>query len=360
MRAPPSFVAVIKKIQEWFTPETHCSEAIVSQQIVLQIIQAAGFDIWNPKEVIPQETSTTGTRPDFLVYSGNQNFVIEVKATHIIFNDKEYKQAANDAIDNNSRWAILTNGHIWSIVDIEANNKPFKEREVFRIECSTTETEQLADELYAVLGREYWENASTAEMIEQVKKRRAQKKYEQSVIDTKLPLIREFKENHTIIHLKAAIALYYNLTENQTGEWEKEREVILKYYNLIENKRVESEEKSIQNSTETTADSIIFYGSYHGKKAKTAYSPKTGKWILLEGSELDVPKPQNQNICKERDSLEKEGFITQNADGYLVIKDIEFNSPSGAAKIVTATSVNGWVFWKDASGNKAEQYKDEI
>ena len=45
-------------------------EALVRQVIVLRFLQAGGFDIWNPAEVVPEETNLGGRRPDFLVRAG--------------------------------------------------------------------------------------------------------------------------------------------------------------------------------------------------------------------------------------------------------------------------------------------------
>ncbi|WP_161882988.1 hypothetical protein [Deinococcus alpinitundrae] len=61
---------VVKVIQQWLSSQPSPGEAVVRQAIVLPILQAAGFDIWNPAQVIPEETDKGGFRPDVRVVAG--------------------------------------------------------------------------------------------------------------------------------------------------------------------------------------------------------------------------------------------------------------------------------------------------
>ena len=87
-------------------------EALVRQIVVLRLLQAAGFDIWNPAEVVPEETNVGGRRPDFLIRAG-QAFALEIKGMHISLRESEISQALNYATNEGVRWAILT---IWARV----------------------------------------------------------------------------------------------------------------------------------------------------------------------------------------------------------------------------------------------------
>ena len=51
--------------ENWNSP--NLNEAAVRQVVVLRLLQAAGFNIWNPLEIIPEETSSGGGRIDILV-----------------------------------------------------------------------------------------------------------------------------------------------------------------------------------------------------------------------------------------------------------------------------------------------------
>jgi len=61
---------------------SNLSEAAVRRAMVLPLLQAAGFDIWNPLEVQPEETNAAGNRPDLTVRCQNgpeRGFVLEIK-----------------------------------------------------------------------------------------------------------------------------------------------------------------------------------------------------------------------------------------------------------------------------------------
>lgn len=64
---------VVQNIQRWLPLHPNPGEAVVRQTIVLPLLQAAGFDIWNPAEVIPEETDKGGFRPDLLVVAGEHH-----------------------------------------------------------------------------------------------------------------------------------------------------------------------------------------------------------------------------------------------------------------------------------------------
>lgn len=50
----------VQAIQAWLDDPP--GEAVVRQCIVLRLLMAAGFDIWNPQEVVPEETNAGGRR----------------------------------------------------------------------------------------------------------------------------------------------------------------------------------------------------------------------------------------------------------------------------------------------------------
>lgn len=59
--------------------------------------------------------------------------------------------------------------------------------------------------------------------------------------------------------------------------------------------------------------------------------------IMIKGTTVHAYPAFNQTVI-----LDKEGAITLNIDG--TVKTYPF--PSGAARALTVTSVNGWKFWK--------------
>ena len=100
------------------------NEAQTAQAIVLRILHALGYDIWNPFEVVPEASGNGGYRPDYTIQlDGDIRFIIEVKALGKTLSDadKEQTQAVNYINVQGKRWAILTNGREWLFFD---NHRP--------------------------------------------------------------------------------------------------------------------------------------------------------------------------------------------------------------------------------------------
>lgn len=102
----------MEAIQGWLVSSPNPGEAIVRQAIVLRLLHAAGFDIWNPAEVVPEETNGSGNRSDFLIRVGKGKFALELKGAGIALKGKPYEQVVTYAASEGTRWAMLTNGRI--------------------------------------------------------------------------------------------------------------------------------------------------------------------------------------------------------------------------------------------------------
>ena len=59
-----------------------------------------------------------------------------------------------------------------------------------------------------------------------------------------------------------------------------------------------------------------------------------------------MKKSLEKNIFELRKKYEENGKI----QNHILQEDIEFTSPSAAAKFVTGYSINGWTAWKDIEG----------
>lgn len=71
-------------------------------------------------------------------------------------------------------------------------------------------------------------------------------------------------------------------------------------------------------------------------------------FIVYKGSKISptVKKSLEKNIFELRIKYEENGKI----QNHILQEDIEFTSPSAAAKFVTGYSINGWTAWKDIEG----------
>lgn len=138
---------------------TGLNEAQTSQVIILPVLQALNYEIWNPFEVCPQEVSN-GNIPDYIVSSGaERRFIIEVKKLEITFNDTMKTQAVSYANNHAIRWAILINGNQWLLFDSFLVNKPAHERLVLELSIENLEINLMAQYLEQLLKAENWENA---------------------------------------------------------------------------------------------------------------------------------------------------------------------------------------------------------
>lgn len=370
-----AFTSVISEIQQWFKNKSSYSEAVVSQCVVLRLLEAAGFDIWNPQKVIPQGTSEIGKRPDFLVHSDNQSFILEVKAARITFTAKEYSQAGNDAIDNNTRWAILTNGHIWSAIDLEANNKPFREREVLRIEWNDN-TEIVARELYALLCRQHWEDGKVEQSIEQIKKERQ----EREIIEYYDPRIRAFADELTMRDVTKAIHFFFKQEKEKDGAqpkttWKNDEDVISKHLKAEQAKESKAKEDKEEDKEATSPQTqapepqtaeeakevfILFQIEHHEGIAYARYYPQAPEkkaWVLLKESQLSTSDREYNKTKSKRPQYQP---LIAKIDGKLTLtEDIPALSASGAAGLVLGGAQDGWVVWKDSSepAKTAQHYR---
>lgn len=132
------------------------NEAQTSQVVVLPVLQALGYDIWNPFEVAAQSHSGGGNAayaPDFTVKLADRTcFVVEVKALSKEFSPNDTTQAVNYVNALGRRWAILTNGKAWHFYDNQVP-KPAAEKLELTVELRDS---RAANYLERLLSRSVW------------------------------------------------------------------------------------------------------------------------------------------------------------------------------------------------------------
>jgi predicted type IV restriction endonuclease len=147
-------------LSEW--SQKGLNEAQTSQVIILPVLHALGFNIWDPHEVAAQIHSGGGNgayAPDFTVeLAGKLCFIIEVKALNREFSPNDTTQAVNYVNALGRRWAVLTNGKAWHFYDNQVP-KPAADKLELTIELKDA---RAATYLARLLSRSVWE-ASDAE-----------------------------------------------------------------------------------------------------------------------------------------------------------------------------------------------------
>lgn len=333
----------VHDIQRWLTALPSPGEAVVRQAIVLRLLQAAGFDIWNPAEVVPEETNTTGNRADFLIRAGAGKFALEVKGMGVTLGASHFQQAATYAVNEGTRWAVVTNGRVWIVIDEHLPGK-WEERVALRAELAQ-EGGTFAADLATLLDAETWRADAFAGAVEAVRQRQRRRRDEARIEREKRPIVEAIQAKYRIPTFELA-------AENavEAGKiTEAERDVLLG--------------KSGSGKTSALpplhSSEILFTYRIREAEARALYRPADGTWTVLAGSTalVDV-KAYAQDIAQRRAALVQSGKLAQQDEQLLVyLSDTVYSSPSTAAGDISGGSKNGWDVWKDAQGKPAQHHR---
>lgn len=85
-------------------------------------------------------------------------------------------------------------------------------------------------------------------------------------------------------------------------------------------------------------------------KAEAIYDD--GKMIIQKGSQakLDISASFPRGQRESRESLIDSGILKEEGDCFIFTKDFICNSPSQASNLITGTSSNGLLIWKNKDG----------
>jgi len=123
-----------QKVKDLAQRSKHASEHALTEEatktaVVLPLIQALGFDVFNLNEVTPEFVADVGTKKgekiDFaLKIDGKTAILIEVKPISLPLGSAQYSQLFRYFAVADARLAILTNGReIWFFSDTDEKNK---------------------------------------------------------------------------------------------------------------------------------------------------------------------------------------------------------------------------------------------
>jgi hypothetical protein len=109
--------------------EVLLTEEAAKTALVMPFIQALGYDVFNPSEVVPEYTADVGTKKgekvDYAICSGGKvNILIECKPSSSELNINHAGQLFRYFSVTDARLSVLTNGVVYQFYsDIEAPNK---------------------------------------------------------------------------------------------------------------------------------------------------------------------------------------------------------------------------------------------
>lgn len=311
---------------------------MVRQCIVLRLLMAAGFDIWNPEEVHPEETNVTGNRADFLIRRGQGRFALELKGMGTSLQARDYQQALNYAVSVSTRWAIVTNGRVWLVLD-ERRDGDWEAKIALRVEMGQ-EDQTFSRDLASLLDPAVWAEDRFAEAVESVHKRQQQRKDEARIRREKQPVVEEIQRFYGITTFELAADAASKMGRITEGE----RDVLLG--------------RGVLPAEPDQTDEVSFTYAAAQAQATALFRPSLGLWIVKAGSTARREvKAYAADIGKRREKLIREGALVDDGEMLVYQRDVEYKTPSAAAGDVSGGSQSGWDVWRDASGRSAQHYR---
>ncbi|CAM3439191.1 DUF4357 domain-containing protein [Deinococcus saxicola] len=359
----------VEAIQGWLISSPNPGEAIVRQAIVLRLLHAAGFDIWNPAEVVPEETNATGNRSDFLIRAGVGKFALEIKGMNITLGAQQFQQASTYAVNEGTRWAIVTNGRVWIAIDEHLPGK-WEERVALKLELGQ-EGHTFADDLAALLDAEMWRADGFAGAVQDIKNRQQQRLDEARILKEKTPLVQAFQREHDIGSFESAVKLAAQLGTIT----EAERDVLLgvamqkamppippaKPRRQSPAPMLQPHQKKPQSGD--AAEEIHFTYRILEAEAYAVYRPADGSWTVKAGSTalnrvLGEEGTNAHGIQSRRQAHVKNGHLVEKSAELLeYVSDVVYRSASISAVDIAGASRNGWECWKDSEGRSAQHHR---
>lgn len=130
--------------------ETVQTEEATKNALIMPVLQALGYNVFDPFEVVPEFTSDVGTKKgekvDYVIMKdGKPAILIECKAINATLNINHASQLYRYFACTEARFAILTNGVEYQFyTDIEAPNK-MDDRPFFEFSLEELDTRKVAE-----------------------------------------------------------------------------------------------------------------------------------------------------------------------------------------------------------------------
>lgn len=122
-----AILGLAKRVEDF--SETIQTEEAVKTSVILPFLQALGYDVFNPGEVVPEFTADAvgkkGEKVDYAIMSaGEVSMLIECKGLSTQLNEKHLSQLFRYFTVTKARFAILTNGREYRFFsDLDEVNK---------------------------------------------------------------------------------------------------------------------------------------------------------------------------------------------------------------------------------------------
>ncbi|GGQ98089.1 hypothetical protein GCM10008957_07980 [Deinococcus ruber] len=354
------------EIAGWLTTTPNPGEAVVRQAIALRLLQACGFDIWNPQTVIPEETDKAGFRPDLRMVAGEHGFVLELKGMNVGIHEKDYSQVASYAGLRGIRWAMLTDGRVWVVLD-EHLKGPYLKREVLKLELNRQDAAPFAEDITLLLDEQRWRSGTFEESLTQILARQQRRQDVAQVLKESRPVVEKVQREYGIGTFENAVAASLKMGLITAAGRDSLLGIGTNPDQHVENTNLKHEKtpqiNQIRTDTRKAIKKVPVVFSYRVEEAtaQAFYSPETGRWIVTSGSTVvSEVKSYARGVAKSRSNLLAAGKLERLDDGRLrFTQDVEYLSPSAAAGDISGGAKNGWDVWKDEHGRSAQYHRPQ-
>jgi len=106
---------LVEKIEKLKTKDIN--EAATKEYLIKPFFEILGWDFSNPDEIVPEDTDTTGKRPDYSFYvNGKKKVLIEAKSINNQLNDvKMLNEKMSYCLSAQVPFLIITNGILYNV-----------------------------------------------------------------------------------------------------------------------------------------------------------------------------------------------------------------------------------------------------
>lgn len=113
------------------------NEEATKLHLILRILKGLGWDIFNPRDMVPEARSDGGGRVDYALYKGGKCVAyVEAKNlnTNVIKDHNALRQLGYYCFNDGVRIGILTNGIQWVVIDAFDREKRLADRRVIVVD----------------------------------------------------------------------------------------------------------------------------------------------------------------------------------------------------------------------------------
>ncbi|WP_237724933.1 hypothetical protein [Deinococcus alpinitundrae] len=119
--------------------------------------------------------------------------------------DKDYQQVAAYAGSKGIRWALLTDGRVWVVID-EHMQGPYSERIVLKLELVQNAAGVFASDLAAVLDAASWTSGMFETRLSDVQQAQQKRRDEAQIHSEKRPIVEDVQSEYDISSFEKAAA----------------------------------------------------------------------------------------------------------------------------------------------------------